>query len=53
MLRESGEFLLTQVFKITNTIVIIYYTGKIVNIHIESLINFIQENNGVIMTKKR
>ena len=29
-----------------------YYTGEPVNIHIQSLINIIQENNRVITTKK-
>ena len=29
-----------------------YYPGETVNIHIQSLINIIQENNWVITTKK-
>ena len=29
-----------------------YYTGEPVNIHIQSLINIIQENNRVITPKK-
>ena len=33
-------------------IINIYYPGKPVNIHIQSLINIIQENNRVITTKK-
>ena len=30
-----------------------YYPGRTVNIHIQSLINIIQEKNWVITTKKR
>ena len=30
-----------------------YYPGEPVNIHIQSLINIVQENNWVITTKKR
>ena len=33
-------------------IINIYYPGEPVNIHIQSLINIIQENNWVITTKK-
>ena len=33
-------------------IINIYYLGKPINIHIQSLINMIQENNRVITTKK-
>ena len=33
-------------------IINIYYPGEPVNIHIQSLINIIQENNWVVTTKK-
>ena len=41
-----------QIFYITYMIIHIYYPGEPVNIHIQSLINIIKENNRVITTKK-
>ena len=40
------------VFNITYMIINIYYPGEPVNIHIQSVINIIQENNWVITTTK-
>ena len=45
------KILVTSVFNITCTIVNRYYPDEPVNIHIQSLINIIQENNWVITTK--
>ena len=39
-------------FYITYMIINIYYPGEPFNIHIQSIINIIQENNLVITTKK-
>ena len=39
------EFLLTPFFNITYMIINIYYMGEPVNIHIQLLINIIQQNN--------
>ena len=47
-----GEFSLPPLFNITCMIINIYYPGEPVNIHIQSLINIIHENNRVITTKK-
>ena len=44
-LREPLEFSLYSIFCITYTIMNKYDTGEPVNIHIQSLINIIQENN--------
>ena len=44
--------LVTPIFYITYIIINIYYLGEPVNIHIQSVINIIQENNWVITTKK-
>ena len=44
--------LVTPNFCITYTSMNKYYTGGPVNINIQSLINIIQENNGVNTTKK-
>ena len=52
MLRESGEFLFPPFIYITYMIVNIYYPGEPVNIHMQSLINIIQDTNWVITTKK-
>ena len=52
MLRESGEFLLPPILCITYTTTKKYYLGELVNIHIQSLINIIQDNNWLITTKK-
>ena len=46
------RFIVTPIFYITYIITNIYYPGEPVNIHIQSLINIIQENNRVITTKK-
>ena len=40
-------------FFITYTITNKYYPGEPVNIHVQQLINIIQENNRLITTKKR
>ena len=52
MLREYRELSLPPFFNIAYMIINIYYPGEPVNIHIQSLINIIQENNWVITTKK-
>ena len=52
MLRESGELSLPPIFCITFTTMCNYYPGEPVNIHIQSLINIMQDNNRVITTKK-
>ena len=44
--------LVTPNFCITYMTMKKYYPGELVNIHILLLINFIQENNRVIITKK-
>ena len=44
--------LVTPNFCITCTIMKKYYPGELVNIHIQSLLNIIQEKNWVITTKK-
>ena len=44
--------IVTPIFFITYTIMNKYYPGEAVNIHIQSLINNILENNWVITTKK-
>ena len=46
------RILVTRIFNITYMIINIYYPGEPINIHIQSLINIIQENNWVITTKK-
>ena len=46
------RIIVTPVFCITYMTINIYYPGEPVNIHIQSLINIIQENNWVITTKK-
>ena len=46
------KILVIPIFNITYMIINIYYPGEPVNIHIQSLINIIQENNWVITTKK-
>ena len=48
-----GEFLLPPIFCITYTVMKKYYTGEPINIHIQSSINIILENNRIITTKKR
>ena len=50
--REYGELSLNPIFHITYRITKKYYPGEPVNIHIESLINSIHDNNMVITTKK-
>ena len=52
MLREYGELSLPPFLNITYMIINTYYPDEPVNIHIQSLINIIQENNWVITTKK-
>ena len=52
-MRESVEFLLPPIFCITYIIANRYYPDGPVNIHIQQLINIIQDNNRVITTKKR
>ena len=52
MLIESGEFLLPPNFLITYIIMNKYYTVETFNIHIQSLINIMQNNNRLITTKK-
>ena len=52
MLRDSGEFFIPQFFGITYKIMNKYYPGEPVNIHIQSLINIMQEKYWVITTKK-
>ena len=52
MLREFVEFLVLLIFRITYKIIIKYYPGEPVHIHIQSFINTIQENNWTINTKK-
>ena len=47
-----GEYSLPLIFCITYAIIKKYHPGKLVNIHILSLINIIQENNWEITTKK-
>ena len=49
---RTGELSLPPIIRITYTIIKIYYPGEPVNIHIQSLIEIIQENNWVI-TKKQ
>ena len=44
--------LVAPIFNIIYIIINLYYPGEPVNIHIQSLINSIQENNRVITTKK-
>ena len=44
--------MLPLIFCITYEIINKYYPGETVNIHIQSLINIMQENNWVITTKK-
>ena len=46
------RILVTPVFCITYMTINRYYSGEPVNIHIQSLINIIQDNNRVITTKK-
>ena len=46
------RILVTPIFNITYMIINIYYLDEPVNIHIQSLINIIQDNNRVITTKK-
>ena len=41
-----------QIFYITYMIIHIYYPGEPVNIHIQPLINMMQEKDWVITTKK-
>ena len=52
MLRELVEFSVPPIFHITYTIMEKYYPGEPDNIHIQLLINIIQENNFLITTKK-
>ena len=47
------RILLTPNFGITHKIMKTYYPGEPVNIHRQSLINIIQENNWLITTKKK
>ena len=51
-MREFGEFPLPPIFHITYTITKKYYPGEPVNIHMQSLINIIQEENWFITNKK-
>ena len=51
-MREYGEFSLPPFFGITYMTINRYYSGEPVNIHIQSLINIILENNWLITTKK-
>ena len=46
------RILVTPILYITYMIINIYYPVEPVNIHIQSLINIIQENNWVITNKK-
>ena len=46
------RILVALIFYITYMIININYPGEPVNVHIQSLINIIQENNWVITTKK-
>ena len=46
------RILVTPNFCITYTIMEKHYPGEPVNIHIQSIINIIQDNNCVITTKK-
>ena len=46
------RILITPVFCITYMIMNIYYPGEPVNIHVQSLINIIQDNNWVITAKR-
>ena len=45
--------MLSLVFHITYKIINKYYPGESVNVHIQSLINIIQENNWASTAKKR
>ena len=49
---RTWRILVTPVFCITYMTINRYYPGEPVNIHIQSLINIIQENNWVITNKK-
>ena len=46
------ELWLPPIFNITYTIMKIYNPGEPVNIHIQSFLNIIKDNNKVIYTKK-
>ena len=47
-----GEFLLPLIFLIIYMIMKKYYPGQPVNIHIQSLINIVQENDWLLPPKK-
>ena len=51
-MREFGEFSLPPIFRIAYTIMKQYYPGEPINIHMQSLINIIQDNNRLISIKK-
>ena len=52
MLRESEEFSLPPIFCITYMTMNKYYPVDPVNIHIQSLMNNMQDNNRVVTIKK-
>ena len=52
LVERTWIILVTPNFCITYMIMNEYYTGEPVNIHIQSLMNIMQDNNRVISTKK-
>ena len=51
-IERIGELSLPSFFGVVYTIMKKYYPGEPVNIHIKLLINIIQENNWLMITKK-